>query len=273
MAIINVNRKLVEEENAFISVKDRGFRFGDGIFDTFKILNSKPIFLKYHIERIENGLKALRIHFDIKLVEAEIFKTIKANKLKDGFARISITRGEGSRGYLPTNNSPANFVIETMEARKMDTVEGKLCISSYQKPSIKSMPINYKLMQGLNSTLAKLEAKEQNFFDAVLLNEKGNIAECSSSNIFWFKGVELFTPSLDSGCLDGVTRKVVIENYSKVKQSEFSIETLSSANEVFITNSVLGIFPVCEIKGCFENQSKNYRLTNEIAELYNSLLD
>lgn len=269
MSTININGKLIPENEAKISVKDRGFRFGDGIFDTIKVVAGKLYRFDMHMQRIKGGLAALKIDFDTSSLQEEILNTIHYNNIDEGIARISITRGEGSRGYMPTRDMDPNYVIETMSAREMDLFNIRLCVSSYTKPSASSMPVNFKLMQGLNSTLAKMEARETGFFDAVLLNDKGQICECSSSNIFWVKGNRIFTPSLDCGILDGVTRKIVLELYgNNISEGIFTLDDISDADEIFITNSVIGILPVKEVEGIFYNEDEIYGITERVSDLY-----
>ncbi len=273
MTKININGKFFDEDQALISVKDRGFRFGDGIFDTIKVINSKPVFFPLHMERIIEGLDSIRIDLSTKNIEQQIYQTIKTNNLKNGYVRISITRGEGSRGYMPTDEVRPNFVIETMKDRRITQTDGSLYVSQYQKPSLKSLPVNSKLMQGLNSTLAKMEANDTGCFDAILLNHNMQICECSSSNIFWFDQHDnLRTPSRDSGCLNGVTRKIIIENF-ETHEGFYGINSLKTANEVFITNTVIGVFPIYEIKGYFENFNKDYVQTQKVIEMYRSKIN
>lgn len=248
MAVISINDEFFEENEAKISVKDRGFRFGDGIFDTMSFYNKEIYRYDLHIKRIKQGLKAIKINCDTSNLEQSILKTIDANKLNNGLARIAITRGEGSKGYLPTYKTKPTIVIEAMKRPEMDLTNINLCISPYKKTSGESLPVNYKLMQGLNSTLCKIDAKERGFFDAIMLNEKGYICECSSSNIFWIKDNNIYTPSLKCGILNGVMRQIILEKIPNIKEGEYKIEELEEAEELIITNISVKSLSISEVE-------------------------
>lgn len=230
MPYIIINNKILPKNKALINVGDRGFRFGDGVFETCLTVDGKIYNWEAHRNRLEEGLKAIKIELDFHLTQVGVYnpdltfasnskkemnprsglqtptcndndklkesclELIKKNKIKNGYLRIAISRGVGSVGYLPQENIQPTVVIETLPLNTKPKSPIKLCISNYQKPSIKSLPVNYKLMNGLNSTLAKLEAVEKNYFDAILLNEKNQICETSSANIFWIKDDVLYTP-------------------------------------------------------------------------------
>lgn len=274
MSIVSINGELVKEEDASISIKDRGFRFGDGIFDTVRMVEGKIFRPDLYIERISAGLEAIKIKFQTTIIEGEILRLLQANDLPDfnGFARISITRGQGSRGYLPVADIKPNFVIELVPLRDMSQVDGRLCVSSYAKPSMASLPVAVKNMQGLNSTLAKIEAREKGYFDALLLNGDKKICECSSANIFWVKDGEFYTPSLNCGILKGVTRSIVMEllegEGDLLNQGEYSLEDLHDVDEIFITNSVIGVFPIFEIEGVFEDNGRDYSASKRVQDLF-----
>lgn len=268
-----MNGKFFTEDKALVSVNDRGVRFGDGVFDTIKVVSGKPLRFDLYNARIKGGLEALKIDYDISNLESEILKTIKENNIQNGFARVQITRGQGSCGYLPTNDTSPTLIIEAVEMGGITLSDVKLCISSYTKPSIKSLPVNYKIMQGVNSTLAKIEAVEKGFFDGLLLNDTAQVCECSSSNIFWVRKGGVFTPSLEAGVLDGVTRRIVIESLKNdVIEGFFGLEDLRRADEVFITNSLVEVQSVSEIYGIFKNKGDENKVTERVKSLYQSSL-
>jgi len=262
---ISINGKILPEEKATISIKDRGFRFGDGVFETCLIRDGKVYNWLAHKARLEAGLKAIKIiptlhnthpssswHL-IMLDEIQTFagmmkKLIKKNKIQNGYLRISISRGVGSIGYLPQKNIQPTLVIETLPLNPKPKSPIKLFISKIQKPSLKSLPTNYKLMQGLNSTLVKLEAVENNCFDGVVLNDKNQICETSSANIFWIKDNILYTPHPDCGCLLGTIREKVLElSPIKIKLVKTKIADLLNADEAFITNIAIGVLAIDQI--------------------------
>jgi branched-subunit amino acid aminotransferase/4-amino-4-deoxychorismate lyase len=188
------------------------------------------------MERLSCGLTAIKINFETNGLLDICLELINKNSLKNGFVRIAITRGEGSRGYLPNLKTVPTLVIETIENTPDIPAPIDLWLSTYQKIPPACLPAA-KTMQGLNSTLARMEAAENNCFESLQLDGKGNICECSSGNIFWFKENKLFTPKLKLGILPGTMRDAVIRlSPSKVVQGAFKLEELNTAEEVFITN-------------------------------------
>ncbi len=267
---ISINGKILPAKKALISVQDRGFRFGDGVFETCLIRDGKIYNWEAHKARLEAGLKVIKIiptfyntlnrHPDesrdpfsntesIPTFVGMTAKTlIKKNKIKDGYLRIAVSRGVGSVGYLPVQNIQPTIVIETLPLNPKPKSPIKLCISKIQKPSLKSLPINYKLSQGLNSTLAKLEAVENKCFDALILNDKKQICETSSANIFWIKDDILYTPHQDCGILLGTIREKILQlSPIKIKLVKAKINDLLNADEVFITNISIGVLGIDEI--------------------------
>ncbi len=267
MSFIYINGVFYEDSEAKISVKDRGFRFGDGLFETVAFYNGKIHRWGLHKKRLEGGLDAIKIIFNTERLESDIKKTFEKNGLATGLARLTVTRGEGSRGYLPAEKSTANVVIEAMPRPPMEREHANLCVSKYKKIPLECLPVNYKLTQGLNSTLAKMEAHEKGFFEALLLNVDGEITECTAGNIFWVKGDKIYTPSLECGLLDGTIRNIIIEQSPyKVIQGKFKLKELKKADEVFITNVAWKVLSVNEVEGIFKT-SGEHRISADIKAL------
>lgn len=247
------NHQLIAEKQATISIHERGFLFGDGLFETLKIFDGKILDYKAHKTRIIKGLKALKISAEISDLEKKSTQLIKKNKIKNGILRISISRGIGSRGYLPTHESKPLIIIETLEERKLPE-KISLGISSIQAPKNPG----FKSMNALPYVLAKIEAAEKKLFDCVMLTEKKFIAETSSANIFWIKNGKIFTPKKSCGILPGTVREKLIKKL-KVKEVEAKISALKNADEIFLTNSAFGILSVNELahgKGTKKLQTK-----------------
>lgn len=264
-----VNSEFLKANERHISVEDRGFRFGDGIFETIKVNRGNLYNWERHIKRLKGGLKAISINVDINRLKNKAIELIKKNHEVNCLLRISISRGIGSQGYIPINPKPT-VVIETMPIpEKPNNV--KLCISSYQKISPKALPMNFKTMQGLNSTLARMEAIKKGYYDAVMLDNEGYVCETSSSNIFWARDDIIYTPSLDLGVLAGTTRETLIEiSQYKIFEGKYKIEDLMDSEEVFITNTAIKIVPVNYIK---EKAFKEGRITKSLATFYENTLD
>ncbi|MBL6621668.1 MAG: aminotransferase class IV family protein [Rickettsiales bacterium] len=246
MQYVLINNEYVTEDNAKISIKDRAFRFGDGIFETIKIQKSELKDYNLHYQRLSEGLDAIKINFDISALEKKALLLVKKNKITDGLLRVMITRGEGSMGYLPKKNILPNLVIEAFKLPNMVNKQYKLLVSNYQKISSNSLPVHCKLMQGLNSTLAKISAYENNYDDALMLNDKKEICETSSANIFFIKKGKVYTPSQDSSILKGVVREKIINSFPIIEK-KINIKKIKKYDLIFITNIALPIRFVKEI--------------------------
>lgn len=249
MTFCNLNGQLTATEKAAIPIGDRGFRYGDGVFETIAVQEGVPCHFEFHMARLAGGLKALRIKFDPNPLEAQCRELLKANQMADGLLRIQITRGSGSRGYLPTA-SQALYIIETMPAPEAHKEAVSLYLSSYRKISSAALPVEYKLCQGMNSTLARLEASEHGCFDGLQLNDKNHVCETSSGNIFWLKDGTLYTPALACGVLKGSTREAVMRfSPYPVKEVSEGLDALLKAEAAIITNVAWTVLPVKELHG------------------------
>lgn len=248
-----INGTLVEAEKAMVSIQDRGFRYGDGVFETLAIQEGVPYQFDWHLRRLADGLRAIRIECEINAIYESARQLLKENKIKNGLLRIQVTRGIGSIGYLPDQTHPqagATVVIETGEVPNVPTDPVSLWLSSYSKVPTRALPVQYKLCQGLNSTLARIEANENHCFEALLLGEEEQLCETSSGNLFWLSDNKLYTPALSCGLLEGATRAAVIRlSPYLVEEVEANIDALLDADAVFITNvvwhaiAVNGLFP------------------------------
>ena len=266
MKYVFLNYKFCKAQNATISINDRGFRFGDGVFETIKISNYQARDLKLHINRLAAGLDSLKIKFDLSIIALKIQELIKKNHQENGILRIIITRGSGSRGYLPNANIKPNLLIETVDIPEMELDNLKLIISNYQKPSLKALPVHYKLLQGLNSTLVKLAAKELGFTDGILTDDKNHIVETSSANIFLLKKGKIYTPSKDLPILNGVVRSKIINEFS-VSEKKIKLKELKKFDLIFITNIAIEAVKVLNI-----SDKKNSKLIWQSKENAKSLV-
>ncbi len=243
------NHQLILETQAKVSIHERGFLFGDGIFETLKIINGEIFDFKAHESRIKKALKTLKFSAEISDLEKKSLNLIKKNSIKNGILRISISRGIGSAGYLPTYESKALIIIETLAERKMPK-KIRLGISKITTPKIP-----FKSMNALPYILTKIEAQEKNCFDCVMLSDKKFIAETSSANIFWVKNGIIYTPHESCNIMLGTVREKLLKITSlKIKKVKVKISTLKNADEIFLTNSSYLILSVDELE-----LNENYR--------------
>ncbi len=244
---VYLNGDRVRADKAFISIQDRGFRFGDGLFETIGVYRSRPYLLAQHLRRLSEGAKALRIPIDIKETATLCERLLRSNKVNNGILRIVISRGSGSLGYLPASHQPT-VLIETQAKPAAQKRPVKLWLSTYEKISPRALPVRYKLGQGLSSTLARMEAQAQGCDEALLLNAQKKICEASASNIFWLRGGTLYTPALTCGILPGVIREAVMKlSPWPVREGAYVLAQLHKAEAVVLTNSVHEILPVASL--------------------------
>lgn len=263
-----VNGNFILEEEAVVSIKDRGFRFGDGVFETILVHNSVPFQWEWHLNRLSEGLTSIQLPFDVLSLKKIAKELLMKNQFSNGFIRVAITRGQGSRGYLPDGIIVPTIVMETVADIPLNTERVKAKISDYRRIAPQMLPVQYKLMQGMQSTLARMDAQESGCFEAILLNPEGYIAEGSSSNIFWVKDKILYTPSEECGILRGSVRHFIC-NYSgvEVQQGMYKLKELEEAESLFFTNAAWGVLPVVEII----NYDYTFSITDTLINIENML--
>jgi branched-chain amino acid aminotransferase len=254
---IYLNNGFVKSDEAFININDRGFRFGDGVFETIRLHKGTLFKIDIHLERLKQSLQSIKIEFDTSKLKQICINLVNKNSADNGFVRISISRGVGSIGYLPENTNNSTLVIQCLDDITYNDEPVDLWLSSYRKIPDICLPSHAKTAQGLSSTLARMEAKENNCFEALLLSVEGNICEGSSGNIFCYKQGRLYTPK--NNILYGIMRQTVIEiSPYEVIQGDFTIDDLQTAEEVFITNVAWLIKPVKSL----QPKSKSWQQTD-----------
>jgi len=263
---IYFNGKLVERQEARVSVFDHGLLYGDGVFEGIRSYNCLVFMLKEHIDRLYASAQAIWLKIPISkedMIKA-IISTLKANKLRDAYIRVVVTRGEGDLGLDPRKCShPTTFIITDKivlyprqlyaKGLKIVTVPTRRNIPEAINPQIKSL--NY-----LNNILAKIEAITFNVEEALMLNSEGFVSECTGDNIFMIKDDCLITPPTTAGVLAGITRRVVMEIAPKLKlkirESLLTRYDLYNANELFLTGTAAEIIPVVTIDSRVINDGK-----------------
>ena len=278
---IFIDGKFYSERDAKVSVFDHGLLYGDGVFEGIRIYHGSVFKLKEHIDRIFYSAKAILL--EIPMTPAELMKatiaTCRANKLRDGYIRLVVTRGIGTLGLNPRSCKKASVIIivgkiqlypPEFYQRGLDivTVPTTRNLHNSINPAIKSL--NY-----LNNILAKIEANNAGVEEAIMLNAEGFVAECTGDNIFIIKNGALFTPPLAAGALYGITRQTVIElaeqTGMKVSEPNLTRYDLFCADECFITGTAAEIVPVVKIDGRVIGTGKPGPLTLKFSEKYHAL--
>ena len=253
---VYIGGKLYEKADAKISVFDHGLLYGDGVFEGIRSYNNRVFRLEEHVERLFESAKA--IHLVIPMTQDEmaqaVVDTLAANRLTDAYIRLVVTRGAGSLGLDPRKTSDPLIIIitDTISLYPAELYEHGLKIvtagtmrnhPSALNPRVKSL--NY-----LNSILAKIEGTNAGCLEALMLNHKGEVAECTGDNIFLVKKGALHTPSIDAGILEGITRNAVMEIARgigiTVIERTMDRHDVYTADECFLTGTAAEVIPVVE---------------------------
>ncbi len=278
---IYLNGEFVSKEEAKISVYDHGFLYGDGIFEGLRTYNGRIFKLEEHIDRLYKSAKYICLDIPLskeQLVDT-VVKTVRLNGDRDCYIRIVVTRGEGDLGLDPEKCKSATVLIIVdkiklypekfyREGMEIITVPTQRNTSQNLEPQVKSL--NY-----LNNILAKIEARNAGFEEAILLSGEGFVTECSGDNIFIVEDCILKTPPTYIGILDGITRRTIIEIAKKlsieVKEELFSRYNLFNADECFLTGTAAEIVSVVRIDGRTIGSGKTGDITNKIRNAFKKL--
>ena len=252
--MINYNGVIVSEDTN-LSCQNRAFLYGDGVFETVKILNSKILFLEDHYFRLMSSMRIVRMeipmNFTMEYFEEQIISLVQAKKIeKSSRARITVFRNDGGY-YLPSNNS-VSFLIN---AEFLESSLYSISQKEYRVELYNDFYITKQLLSSIKSTnkliniTASIFAKENDFDNCLLLNESKNVVEAIQGNVFMFKGNTIITPPISEGCLNGVMRKQLIGLIKKMENIEVLEEPISpfelqKADELFVTNVIKGIQPI-----------------------------
>ncbi|MDO8445743.1 MAG: aminodeoxychorismate lyase [Deltaproteobacteria bacterium] len=274
-----INGSLVPKEEAKVSVFDRGFLYGDGAFETVRIYDGIPFMIDEHITRLLNGLKTLRFQKLPAGLKVYALKIIETNKANNGVLRIAVTRGEVTSGIDPSACKEPTVVIGAKEGVPYNDEaysRGFRAIVAKIRKDQNSPLCRVKSANFLTHILAKGEATDAGVDEAIMLNYDGFVTEATVSNIFLLKGNALFTPSVESGILPGITRKVVLEMAEKMglEVSEFEIrpEEIYNADEAFLTNSLMEVMPLVEVDKRLIGNGLPGDVTKEIRKNYQKLV-
>jgi len=275
------NGEIIPDTERCISSSDRGFLYGDGIFETLRTYNEKPFKLADHLERMRCSAEELRISFEY--TNAEISKIIKEllekNSVQDAYIRITLSRGEGGSALKISDGLMSTILIQarpfTPYAEKLYK-EGMSLIVSRHRRSTTNPIYCHKTTNLLTSILLKEEAKDKSANEAIVINTDGYVTECIVSNIFFVNNGSVVTPSLDTNILPGITRSTVLDICQNrgisAREESFKIDVLIKAEEVFITNSLMEIMPVSKIEDNKIGKAVPGKITQQIMSAYKSLI-
>jgi branched-chain amino acid aminotransferase len=256
---IYLDGKFVPEADAKVSVFDHGLLYGDGIFEGIRFYNGRVFRLEEHLERLWDSARSICLEIPVgrgEMTEA-LLETIRRNDLREGYIRLIVTRGVGNLGLNPTQCKRPSIIIiaTTIALYSKEVCEKGLTVvtcatrrtgAAALNPAVKSL--NY-----LNNVMARIEANLAGADEALMLNEAGNVAECTADNVFIIKRGQIFTPPISAGALRGITRAVVFDIAAelglKITETDITRHDVFVSDECFLTGTAAEVIPVVKADG------------------------
>jgi branched-chain amino acid aminotransferase len=282
MMKVYINGKFYEKKDAKISVFDHGFLYGDGVFEGIRSYNRRVFKLKEHIQRLYESAHTIMLQVPLKPEEMlrAVIKTLKINNLKDAYIRLIVTRGEGDLGLDPNRcagNATVIIIADKIILYPQKLYKEGLVIITV--PTIRNLPeaLNpqIKSLNYLNNILAKMEALNAGYQEAIMLDNLGYVAECTGDNIFIARGNSLYTPPQCMGTLRGITRDTVLElakkNKIPVHEHVLTRHELYNAEECFLTGTAAEIIPVVRVDGRTIGSGRPGKLTIKLMKSFREL--
>lgn len=256
---IYMNGKLVPKEEATVSVFDHGLLYGDGVFEGIRVYEGNIFKLREHVERLYESLKTIgmQISMTVEEMEKAVVDTVVANDQRDAYIRLVVTRGVGDLGIDPDScPEPTVFIIcASIKLYPEEFYKNgiSLITASTRRIPMQCLDPRIKSLNYLNNIMAKIEAKKAGVPEAIMLNTRGRVAECTADNIFIVKNGVLKSPYVTEGALPGITRasvmELAVEQGIEIKEAVMGMHDLYNADECFLTGTGAEIVPVIRIDG------------------------
>lgn len=262
MAMVNVNGRITDEAHAVISVFDHGFLFGEGIYETLRTYNGEPFLFDRHMRRLRQSAAMLQLGLplDNQQIAERFDQTMRAAGLGpagggEAYIRLLVTRGIGDLTYDPAATPEPSFVVIAKPHHDPEPAVYERGVKIAIVPVVRNHPetVNPLIKSNnlLNSALAMQEAVRRGASEAIMRNFKGELAECSTANIFVVKGGAALTPPIDAGLLAGITREFLFEVGAEVgvpvREQSLGDEDLFTADEAFLTSTTRELVPIVRV--------------------------
>jgi aminodeoxychorismate lyase len=275
--LVFLNGEFVPAESAVVSVFDRGFLYGDGLFETVRVSGGKPFRWEQHDARLRRGAEFLKLRVPFAPAELRrlIGELIECNAMREAILRLTLSRGVGLRGYSTKGTETPTLVMALHPSPALDPQNPpsvRLATASIRVPADDALA-TFKSCNKLPQILARAEAESRGADEAILLNTRGEVAETAAGNLFWVTGGVVQTPPLAAGVLAGVTRAVIVELCAALgvatKEAVIGVMGLRQAEGVFATNSLMGIAEALELDG---QPLRRSPLVGKLQSAYHALL-
>ena len=278
---IYIDGEFFEQGEAKVSVFDHGLLYGDGVFEGIRFYNGRVFRMEEHMQRLWESAHSLCLELPMSRPDMDeaLLETIRQNDLRDGYVRLVVTRGVGNLGLNPLQCKQPSVIIiastialypEEVYRRGLTvvTVPTRRMGPATLNPAIKSL--NY-----LNNVLARIEANLSQADEALMLNDAGNIAECTADNVFMIKRGQIMTPPITAGALRGITRAVVFEIAAelgiKISEPDLTRHDLYTADEAFLTGTAAEVIPMIKVDGRVIGNGKPGEITNRTIARFREL--
>ncbi|MGO2358162.1 aminotransferase class IV [Mesonia sp.] len=276
--MINYNGKMVAQEDASLSIDNRGYHYGDSLFETLRVVHGKLMFWEDHYFRLMASMRILRMEipmsFSPEFLEEEILSCVKENGFEEQSARVKINIHRLPGGlYLPQQREIGYMISTSL----LDTPFYINDESAYEVELYKDHYVASGLLSTLKTNnrivnvLGSIYAEENDYENCLLLNEKKSVLEALNGNIFLVKGNSIKTPPLSDGCLNGIIRKNLIKIIGKLEDFDLKEESISpfelqKADELFVTNSIMGIQSITK----YRKKSYDFATANNLRAKLNT---
>lgn len=279
---VYIDGKILDKNDATISVLDHGLLYGDGLFEGIRIYGGRIFKLKEHLLRLYDGAKALSLKIPLtpEAMEQAVMETAAADSAENGYIRLVVTRGVGTLGLDPGRCPKPSIIIivDTIQLYPAEYYNKGISVitSSIRKNTAGNVDDRIKSLNYLPNILATLEARKAGCLEALMLTQEGYVSECTADNIFCVKGGTLHTPPAYAGVLEGITRRTVLELAESAgfpaSQTMLTCYDLYTADECFLTGTGAEIIPVVELDGRPIGAGTPGPVTQNLSALFKALV-
>ncbi|MEN3941881.1 branched-chain-amino-acid transaminase [Prosthecobacter sp. SYSU 5D2] len=279
--LIYLDGKLVPESEAKVSVFDHGLLYGDGCFEGIRIYSGRVFRLTEHLVRLYESARSICLTIPITIEEMEkaTVETVAANNLQDGYIRLVITRGVGSLGLNPYQCPKPGIIIIasgiTLYPKEKYETGLNLITCATRRPPPAALSPQVKSLNYLNNIMAKIECIQAGCEEGIMLNEQGYVAECTGDNVFVIKNGQVYTPTIASGALNGITRQAVMEVMRDmgltVHEVTMSRHEIYTADECFLTGTAAEVIPAVQYDRRLIGDGKPGKVTAEVIKNFKVL--